>query len=301
MSEIKTLVVSDGIPPIVRFWIYLVFNICSIICSLFVLYQFFSIRTLYYALHNHVIIVLLCTGLLKELISIPWTLYRNHVGVALGNTGLFYLFSFFFDYALFTTQLMLVAWATLERHVLIFHDKWLKTKRQRFFFHYFPITAILIYCLIFYSVVIFGSFCKNNFVSYLAGGYIIPCAYTNAILTVWELLVHQLVPTLIITVFSIAIIVRTIRQKQRIHQPIIWRKYRMMTIQMISISVLYLIFNTPWVVTMFIFQNDLAKQRTRVYTAYGLFFRDFIIFAYPFLCFSSCAEIRKKFRCHQQS
>ena len=176
MNETKTSLVTDEIPPIVRFWIYLIFDICSILCSLYVLYYFLSIRTLRCALYNHIIIVLLCTGLLKEFINIPWTLYRDYTGVSLGNTDSFYLFSFFFNYALFSTQLALVAWATLERHILIFHDRWLRTKRQRFLFHYFPIIAILTYCLIYYSLTIFGPFCNNHFVSYLAGGYIVPCA-----------------------------------------------------------------------------------------------------------------------------
>ena len=99
--------------------------------------------------------------------------------------------------------------------------------------------------------------------------------------------------------FSIAIIVRIIRQKRRIHQPIIWRKHRKMTLQMISISVLYLLFNSPWVVTMFVFQGNLSKQKAKIYTIHGLFFRDFIIFSYPFLCFASCAEIRKKIFCRR--
>ena len=288
--------ITDGIPPAVRFWTYLIFDILSIICSLFALYYLLSIRVVRRALHNHIIIVLLCTGLLKELINVPWTLYRIQFGVPPGRTRAFYLCTFFFGYALYSTQVMLVAWATLERHILVFHDKWLKTKRQRFLFHYLPVIAILIYCLTYYAVVTFGHFCTNQFASYLGGGYIAPCAYGNFVLAIWELLVHHLIQTLIIIIFSIAMIVRVIRQRLRVHQRIIWRKHRRMTVQMLSISALYLAFNSPWAVTMFFLHSDLSKEKTKIYTVHALFLRDFIIFLYPFLCFGSCAELRQKFK-----
>lgn len=295
MNETKTLI-TDGIHPAVRFWTYLTFDICSIIGSLFVLYYFLSIQAIRRALHNHIIIALLCTGLLKELTNVPWTLYRIQFGVPAGRTRGFYLCTFFFGYAVYSTQVMLVAWATLERHILVFHDKWLKTKRQRFHFHYLPIMVILIYCLTYYAVVTFGHFCTNQFVSYLAGGYIAPCAYGNIVLAVWELLVHHLIQTMIIIIFSIAMIVRVIRQKQRARQQITWRKHRRMIVQMLSISALYLTFNSPWAVTMFFMYSDLSKEKTRIYTIHALYFRDFIIFLYPFLCFGSCTELRQKFR-----
>jgi hypothetical protein len=76
----------------------------------------------------------------------------------------------------------------------------------------------VIYGLIYYSVVTFGSFCKNNFVSFLASGYIIPFAYGNKILAAWELIAHQICLTLIIVIFSITLIVRVLKQKQRMKQ-----------------------------------------------------------------------------------
>lgn len=164
----------NGIPVAVRLWAYLVSDILSILCSVFVLYYLLRERTLRHALHNHIIIVLLFIGLVNELTSVPWIIYRNHFGVPLIQTSAFYLSLFFSDYASFTTQIILFAWTAIERHILIFHNQWICTRKKLFFFHYLPIIVILIYCFVYYSVVTFGPFYKNSFASFLAGGYIIP-------------------------------------------------------------------------------------------------------------------------------
>jgi hypothetical protein len=286
----------NGIPVAVRFWTYLISDVLSVTCSLFVLYSLLFDRALRRALNNHVIIVLLFIGLVHELTSVPWILYRYHFGVPLVQTSTFYLASFFFDYSLYTTQIILFAWATLERHILIFHDQWVSKKPNRFFFHYLPISSILIYCVVYYSIITFGPFCKSSFVFFLAGGYIIPCVYSNTILATWDLLAHQVIPTFIIVIFSIALIVRVLRQKQRINQPFQWRKHRKMTIQLLSISALYLVLNFPWTIILFATQYGLSEDVARIYTYYGLYFRTYIIFLFPFVCCGSSSELRHKFR-----
>ncbi|CAF1356344.1 unnamed protein product [Adineta steineri] len=112
----------------------------------------------------------------------------------------------------------------------------------------------------------------------------------------WELLAHQVIPTLIIVIFSITLIVRALQQKQRVNQRIQWRKYRKMTIQLLSISALYLAFNSPWVFILFASQYGLPPNITRIYTFYGLYFRNYVIFLFPFVCFGSLSELRDEFK-----
>lgn len=296
LNETGGALITNGIPPVVRFWTYLIFDTCSILCSFFIVYYFLSLRVLRRALHNHIIIVLLCTGLLKELISIPWTLYRLQFGSPLGRTHAFYLCSFFFDYGLFTTQVMLVAWTAFERHISIFYEKYVMPKRNRYLIHYLPPTILLIYCFIYYSVIAFAPFCENSFTAYLAGGHMIPCAYKQIGLVIWELVIHQLIPTLMIVIFNIAVLVRVIKQKRKVHLPIVWRRHRRMIIQILMISALYLIFNSPWTVTLFAVFFGLSKESKEIYTVHGLFLRNFIIFLYPFLCIGTTKILRKKFK-----
>jgi hypothetical protein len=296
MNKFNLTLAPNIIPAAVRFWTYLTADILSVNCTLFVLYYLLFDRTLRHALHNHVIIVLLIIGLINELTSIPWNLYRYQFGVPLIKSRIFYLSTFFFDYEFYTTQVILFAWATIERHILVFHDQWLSTRKKRFFFHYLPIISILIYCLVYYSVITFGPFCKNTFISFLSGGFIIPCVYSNKVLATWDLLVHQLLSTLIIVIFSIALIVRVVKQNRKMNRPILWQKHRKMIIQLLSISVVYLTFNSPWILILFASQYGLPANVARVYTFYGLYVRTYVVFLFPFACFASSSELQDKFR-----
>ncbi|CAF4069606.1 unnamed protein product [Rotaria sp. Silwood1] len=248
------------ISPLVRFWSYLFLDIISILCTLFVLYYLLFDRTHRQALHNHIIIVLLFIGLIYELTDIPWILYYNYWDIPMFSTITFYLIWVFVDYAFYSAQIALFAWATVERHILIFHDKWISTRKKRFFIHYVPIAAIPIYCFIYYCFIYFRSFCENSFDSFIAGGIYIPCLFSRTILGSWDLIVHQVIPTLTIVIFSFLLILRVILQKKRLNQPIKWRRHRKMTIQLLSISCIYLLFNFPWTFLVFAFQYGLPAD-----------------------------------------
>ncbi|CAF4067599.1 unnamed protein product, partial [Adineta steineri] len=76
-SNTIKFVFDDGIaiPYIVRFWIFLVSDILSLICCLFVLYHFLFDSNLRRGLHNHVIIIILFMCLIWELTTVPWSMY----------------------------------------------------------------------------------------------------------------------------------------------------------------------------------------------------------------------------------
>ena len=136
-----------AIPCIVRFWIILLFYIPSLLCSFFVLYHFSFNRTLRQALHNHVIIIILFINLIVQLTSIPWILSYYHLGEVWLKTPSFCLTWSFIDEALYITTTLLFSWATIQRHILIFHNRLVVTKYQFIFFHYLPIVIILLYCI----------------------------------------------------------------------------------------------------------------------------------------------------------
>jgi hypothetical protein len=156
--------------------------------------------------------------------------------------------------------------------------------------------AILIYCFIYYSTITFGPFCKNSFEEYLAMGTFIPCVFNIPILGTLELIGQEAVPTLMIVIFSIALILRVTEQKRRVNQPIQRRKHRKMTIQLISISSLYLLLNVPGIILLLGSRYGLSQSVTAIPFAYILFFRNYIIFLFPFVCCASLSELRKKFK-----
>jgi hypothetical protein len=84
------------------------------------------------------------------------------------STTNFCLIWVFADYAFYFAQIALLTWAAIERLTLVFHNKWVATRKNRF--------------------------------------------------------VHQVIPTLIIVIYSALFILLVIWQKLRLHQPIKWRR-----------------------------------------------------------------------------
>jgi hypothetical protein len=277
----------------IRFWFYLIFLIPSILCSLFIVYHFLLNRTLRQALNNHVIIVLLFLSLISELTNYPWMLHFFRNGGIWERSFIFCSIWSFVDWSTFILQTFLVAWATIERHILIFHDSWLSTKTKRFFVHYLPLIFLPLYCLIWYIVIFLFPPCENFF-DMTQTVCAFPCLYTIYALTMWEIIVHEIFPVLIIVVFSIALLVRVLWQRHRIRQPIQWRKYRKMSFQLLSISLIYLIFSLPYMLMNMI---SLSGIRNEIFTAifdYALFLTYFVFFLFPFVCVLSLSELRTK-------
>ena len=260
---------------LVRFSCFLIFDITSLTSTLLILAFLLFDRASRQALNNHIIIVLLFLGLIYELTNIVFHLYNDYNGVPLSTSPAFYIFWVFLDYSLFSLQIALFAWASIERHILIFHDQWLSTAKKRLFIHYLPPTIIIVYCAIYYCMIYFGTPCDYSFDGYLHGGIYIPCAFDHTFLASWDLFVHQVFPTLIIVVFSVALLVRVIKQKARMHRANRWRESRRMTIQLLSISLIYILFNLPWVAVILGYQCGWSASRAN----------DAILFS-KFLCYN---------------
>jgi hypothetical protein len=140
----SSIIFSDSsVSWVKQFWIMLFSNILSIICCLFVVFHLLSDQTLRRALHNHVIIVVLILSLFCEWTDIPWLLIFYRWGVVWQRTLTFCLVWKYIDITIYVATSKLVAWASIERHILIFHDKWVSTKKKRVFVHYIPLVAIV--------------------------------------------------------------------------------------------------------------------------------------------------------------
>lgn len=281
------------IPQSIRFWYFLIFNIFSIALNLFTLHGILSDRSLRRALHNHVIVVLLILVLTYELTDIPFLLRNDQYSTPWVASPSFYLFWVFYDYSCYSLQIALFAWITVERHILIFHDRWVATKIRRIFIHYFPPCFITVYYFVYYAIVYYGKPCDNPFDSFLYAGIYVPCAFDRTVLATWDLMFHQVVPTLIILVGCISLVIRVIWQKARMRRSIEWGKHRKMVIQLLIIASIYVVFNIPWVGIIFAYQCGLPIQLAIV----GIIFSKFILynisFLFPVVCCLSLPELRK--------
>ena len=279
----------------VRFWSFLTVLIPSSLCTVFVLYHLLSDRALRHGLHNHVIIVLLFICLIAEVTIYPWMLYFYQVRDTWERPFIFCVIWGFLDWALYAVHTMLFAWATLERHILIFHDGWLSTKKRRFFIHYFPAIFILLYLSIFYFVIYFFPPCENDFdpSSYVCMS---PCMYNSYILSMWDYIVEQILPTLTIIVCSIGLFARVIWQKVHMRRTVHWRKHRKMAVQVLSISFVYLLLLMPYAIVYIVRLCGLSSPLLSDFSTYTVFISYFILLLFPFVCAFSLPELQSKMK-----
>jgi phosphatidylglycerophosphate synthase len=107
----------------------------------------------------------------------------------------------------------------------------------------------------------------------------------------WETIVHQFLPNLIIIIASITLLIRVVWQKRRVNQPLHWRKHRKMTLQLFTIALLYLIFCCPNTVLILSYLFDYDMENFDQMKFYAEFFSYFLILLFPFVCLCSVHEL----------
>ncbi len=236
-----------------QFWSLLILGIPSLVCSLFILYQYLSDRIRRHALHNHTILIILMANIILILTDFSWMLDSlRRPGHVLLSTPAFCMIWWFLDFTLYNTQTIILAWASIERHVLIFHSKLVSTPKTKFYYHYLPPIILLIYLVCFYLGVIYFPPCNNKFEysSIECGSH--PCYLNIKYLALWDSIVHNVLPTLIIALFSLALLYRVIVQKKRIRESIQWQQHRRMSMQLLPLSAVYLFLNFPLTIIMLV-------------------------------------------------
>ena len=285
-----------SIPHIGRFWMYLVFEIPSLICCIFVLSHFLLIRTLRQALYNHMIIFLLILNLIVQITDIPWILHFYRLDQISLSTKTFCMVWVYIDETAAITTTLLFSWTTIERHILIFHDRWVSTSKRIFFVHYLPMILLSLYCLCFSIIVILFPPCANTFhFDQVICGYPL-CFYEDDFVGIWDLLVNHMLPTVLIVLASATLLGRIIYQKKRIRQPIRWKKHRKMAIQLLAISVLYLILYIPVTLVEFAHFCGVPEEIGGNFIVYAEFFSYYIYLLFPFVSAGSLPHLKSKIR-----
>ena len=241
---------SDTIPEMVlsstvRFWILLIFEIPSLIFCVFGLYYFCFDQTLRKALNNHVFIVILINVFLCEIIDIPNYLTFLRLNYVWPQSPINCYLWWYITYGNYNMIGIFIAWGAVERHFFIFHSQWLNTKKNRILIHYLPLITLILYTNIFYIVCIFFLPCEAYF-DYNSGWCQSPCYVQFQTLGRFDMLFNAIIPCLITSIADILLLIRVIKQKQRLRQEVQWHKYKRMIIQMISCSLLFLIFQVPF-------------------------------------------------------
>ena len=287
-------------PSQVQFWTLIIFEIPSLACTIFLLYHLIVNQHLRRALHNHVIIIFLVLTFFIEVFDNPLYIdayrlggYHNSFPMSIPIC----LMWWFIDAGFYGAITVFLAWASIERHILVFnYHQLLRTKRQRFFVHYLPLIILSIYLLGFYVGVIFFPPCENTFEPESLACGLTPCYGNIPWLNGWDYLANGILCTFIETISSIAMIIRIILQKRRVRQQLSWRKHRRMAFQLLSISCLSLTIVFPQSLIVVIQQiggPDYSEFGIEA-DPYFFYFYSFFVFLLPFICLGSLPELWPK-------
>lgn len=240
----KENVYPHFIPKSVKFYILLSFEIPSLVCYLFVIFYILTQKKLRSAPSNYALLILLFPGFLLAAIDIPLVLNFYQQDKVLFENFIFCKAWRFIDFPTWAMSNIIVSWASFERHILIFHDGLLRTKFGKIFLHYLPPILLLIYITCFHLYFLFFYPCQNiyNFREIFCG---LPCYINHNSVSIYDLTIHILIPSILIVIFSVSLLIRVIRSKHRFQQCLKWKKYRRMVFQLIAISSLSLMILIP--------------------------------------------------------
>ena len=289
----------------IQFWTYLSLEIPSLACVIFLLYHFLFKKKFRKALHNHVIIILLFLCLTVEILDTPLYLdaYLHDGRNSFVPSSIICLIWWLLDYGVYSSLNLFLAWASFERHILIFyHNRFFSTRRKRIIFHYLPLGMISIYSISFYTGVMIFPPCVNifNYKAYSCGSS--PCYTEIAWLSDWDTLINQMMFILIEAAFNVCLLVRTIYQRYRVQRSVHWRKHRKMTIQLLSISFLSLSISLP-IALFTVIQNTIPGMENFAadMSLYFYFLGPFVVLLLPLICLASTPELwPKRWICARQ-
>ncbi len=285
-----------SIPRPVRFWLMLLSNIPSIVCSFCIIFHIITNRTQRKALHNHTILLILIFGLPVQLMDINFYLVFFEYGSVQTPKPFICLLWWLADYGFYIGGIILMAWLAIERHILIFNDGWVATRRGRFLAHYLPLIVILTYIILFYGIAIFFIPCQNTYEYSVPVCGASPCYQEYGILGMWEFIVNTSGPILLESILSTCLILRVLWQKRRLRQSSQWRKQRRMMIQLFLVSGLDATLNLPIYLIPLAHLCGLPAQYGVQAELYFFFLGYWVIFLFPFASLCQYPELRKKIK-----
>ncbi|CAF1542826.1 unnamed protein product [Adineta ricciae] len=242
---------------------------------------------------DHTILAILIFGLPIQFIDINFYLAFYHNGIVQPSTHSICLLWWFTDLCFYTGGIILMAWLAIERHIIIFHDRWLSTRSGRLLFHYLPLIILVTYSLLFYIIVIFFPPCEDTYDYTLPVCNASPCYQSYGIFTMWELIVNGSIPIFLEGIASVGLIIRVQVQRRRLYQSAQWGKQRRMIIQLFLVSGLNMSFNLPIYFIPILRLCGLPPDFGLQAELYFFFLGYFVIFLFPFASLCQYPQLRK--------
>ncbi|CAF3643874.1 unnamed protein product [Rotaria sp. Silwood1] len=240
-------IVLSILSPTMKFGFLLAFEIPSFFGYLFVIIYVLSDKSLQSAPNNYSLLIILILAFYLVAFHIPSTLKLYYQGTVLIQSTIFCTMWRFINFSCWTAFIVIMAWASIERHILIFHDRIFGKTWRNICFHYAPPIIIIIYMVCFYIYAIIFYPCEGYFDYHsLVCGF--PCYVYYKNIALCEYIVHYICSIICIIIFNLCLVIHVLYSKRRLQQSINWRKHRKMIIQAVSISALVVIGSLPFCV-----------------------------------------------------
>ncbi|CAF3287893.1 unnamed protein product [Rotaria sp. Silwood2] len=287
----ETILLSE--PSIVRhikLYLFITIELPSISISIYIFYRFYHSHEIRSRLNNHSIIALLIISFIELTTELPITLQYLGSGHVQPKVKRFCLFWIWYYYTLQSINLFLMAWTSIERHILIFHSNLILTSIGRLKWHYIPLMICIIYIPLFYffSIIIYP--CENsfNYSLHLCGSI---CYHNIIWLSTFDWITNILIPSLLILFGSITLMIRILIQFKKMKRTFNWRTTRKMTLQLISISSLYSIFWISCTIISIIHLCVIPKFLDKLMRYYFHYSPYFVQLLMPFICLACLPEL----------
>ncbi|CAF4079094.1 unnamed protein product [Adineta steineri] len=277
--------VHDYVPSQAQYIILLIIMPLAVACNLFILYHLLTDKNLRKELHNHVIIAILFSSLQFNLIHAPFSINLFRTGSVWPRSIIACSIWRFTAYTGCNANDVFLAWAAIERHILIYHSNLMKQPRYQILFHYVPLALLLVYLIGFNAACFLTPTC---FTSYNFNVVFCDASCLNAVpfMATWYLMVNQLVAAIIAIVFSLALWLRVIYQRKRAKGTVEWRRLNKLTTQVLVITVLFIVLEMPYAITCTI--NYLKNMNESIIFGYGNSISLFLCYIMPIIMPFAC-------------
>ena len=279
-----------------RFWLYLIPVIPSIICAMLRLYRLRISRTFGTTLRNHDKFLLLSCVLIGELFDVTWHIHYYHTGTVLSSTPSFCIVWAFIGSATSVSSSFLIAWTSIERHIVTFYPEWLLTRTKRFFFHYIPLSACILYPTVFYFVIFCTISCDVPFDYNSRLCNRSECIFRSHSIALWDSFIHYVMPVCATVIFTVALLARVVYYRHRIYERVEWDKYKRIAIKMLPTFVFYILLQFPPMVLYAAYSTGLSRSVAADYYNDCTYFRYWIILFIPFVYSTPSSERQRKHR-----
>jgi hypothetical protein len=236
-----------------KFSMMLAFEIPAICFSIIIFAYFALNRTVRAKVQNHGWFVLLVVNFIQLVIDLPMPMSYYYLDKIFPASNAYCVWWTWCEFSLNTIGLFLMAWISVERHILIFHSHAIfQVRLKKWMYHFVPIAICLIWTPLFYFVIIVISpYCTTewDFDVVICG---VPCYYIEKSVGQFNVVFNIAIPLLVILIANVVLIIRVSYEKISRHQTINWRSHRKMIFQLWTISSVYLAFWLPLMMTKFI-------------------------------------------------